>query len=67
MENSYQLLRQLKFSVNSESHSTAEWVSIMKDIQYLAAKIESRINMSQTPFLDRVDIKEDNHEQSKIE
>lgn len=55
METSQSLLRQLKVKVNSETHTTNEWKSILRQIQEIGDRITMRLQLTKGTFLETVE------------
>ena len=57
-ETSHTLLRQLKFSINSEEHTPNEWQEILKKINEIGTKASMRLNMFNNKEIERIIDKE---------
>lgn len=57
--NTNQLLHNLKFAINSENHSKAEWMTILKKIESIGQKAHIRRQALDVPFLEILEDKDD--------
>ena len=53
-ETSHTLLRQLKFAINSEEHTPAEWQGILSQMQEIGNRANMRLQMTTGVFLEVV-------------